>query len=155
VIATGPPGKRNGASHNAPIPNHFVNCPRSTSVRSPLQAGAANVDPTPLVCSAQTRCEHGNTRIERLASGPHFAKEVCTDCGRVLRFVPKPANIERQRFNALRLAKLSMHPGLSPFERNFLASIAQQKKLSPAQQKVFDDLCAKYLEQKAQKHAPL
>jgi hypothetical protein len=101
-----PPQKGNGALFHAPTP---------PTILAQLNCGSAIVqhvcDPRPLVCAAQDHCEHSTTRIEQLANGPHFAKEICTDCGRVLRWIPKPQTIERQRFNALRLVKLAMDPG--------------------------------------------
>jgi hypothetical protein len=70
------------------------------------------IHPTPLVGAAQPRCAHGNTRIEQLTNGPHYAKEVCTNCGRVLRWLPKPETIERRQRNGFRLAKLDVRDGL-------------------------------------------
>ena len=109
-------------------------------------------DDTPLVCSAQpwSECEHANTRIEQLANGPHFAKEFCTDCGRVLRFVPKPQTIERHRLNAFRLARLAMCHRLTHRERHFVAGISHRQKISPKQQQIIDRLCREYLEGKPQ-----
>jgi hypothetical protein len=103
------------------------------------------IDHTPLICSAQT-CEHVSTRIERLCSGPHYAKEVCTDCDKVLRWLPRPETLERSAFNAFRLVKLAMCDQLSPRDRNFIHSVSQRKKVSPKQQQIIDRLCAQYLE---------
>jgi len=109
------------------------------------------VDDTPLVCSAQTSwCEHGNTRIEQLANGPHFAKEVCTDCGATLRFVPKPETLARRKLNAFRLARLAMCDKLTHWERKFCRSVLHRQKVSPKQQQIIERLCATYLEGKAQ-----
>ncbi len=104
------------------------------------------IDHTPLICSAQDHCEHCNSRVEQLANGPHYAKEICTDCGRILRWIPKPATLERQQFNALRLARLAMSDQLSNWERNFIHSVSQRKKVSPKQQQIIDRLCAQYPE---------
>lgn len=53
-------------------------------------------DDTPLVCGAQDECEHSDTRIAIESPGSvHFAREVCCNCDRVLRFLPKPANAFR------------------------------------------------------------
>jgi hypothetical protein len=141
MIATGPP-KENGAPLRAPTP---------PTILAQLNCAGATVqhvcDPRPLVCGAQD-CEHANTRIEQLANGPHFGKEICTDCGRVLRWIPKPQTIERHRFNSLRLVKLAMHSGLSPFERAFVDNISKRRKLSPKQQALLDRLVRQYLEAK-------
>jgi hypothetical protein len=98
---------------------------------------------TPLVCGAQDECEHSDTRVEILPPGSvHFGKEICRNCDRVLRFLPKPRNTERQQFNSYRIAKLAMAAGLNDWERGFIKSIASVKKLSPRQQAVLDRICS-------------
>jgi len=63
--------------------------------------------------TAITQCEHSDTRVEILpADSKHYAKEICRNCDRVLRFVPKPENIERRRVTAYRVAMLA---NLSPW----------------------------------------
>jgi hypothetical protein len=57
---------------------------------------------------------------------------------------------ERQRFNALRLVKLTMHSGLSNWERAFIRDVAQLRKLSPKQQALLDRLYRRYLQPKTQ-----
>jgi hypothetical protein len=104
------------------------------------------VDDTPLICAAQTWCEHSDTRIQLLANGPHHAKEICTDCGQVLRWVPKPQTVERQSTNAFRIAKRSMSGSLTSWEREFLKSLSQQRKLSPRQQACLDKIYTERLE---------
>src|SRR5262245_59204781 len=104
----------------------------------------ASTDVSPLVCAAQTWCEHANTRIQYLQGGPHHAKEICCDCGRVLRFIPKPSTVEERAFHAYRIAKLSMANDLSPWEQKFVASITAAKKLSPKQLAVLDSLYDKF-----------
>jgi len=102
---------------------------------------------TPLVCGAQDECEHSDTRVEILAPGSvHFGKEICRNCDRVLRFLPKPQTLERQSTNAFRLAKLAMSPALTSWERGFVKSVSQQRKLSPRQQACLDKLYAERLE---------
>jgi len=61
---------------------------------------------SPLICSARIQCEHSDSRIEILPAGSnHYAKEICRNCDRVLRFVPKPENIERRRVTAYRVGQ--------------------------------------------------
>jgi len=104
------------------------------------------IDDTPLACGAQGDCEHSETRIEILPPGSvHFAKELCLNCERVLRFMPKPATAQRQHTNAFRVAKLTMCNGLTSWEREFVKSVAQQRKLSPKQQSCLDRICAERL----------
>jgi hypothetical protein len=93
------------------------------------------------------RCTHPVARTERFPGGvPHYAHEVCATCGCHVRWFPKPATIERRRLNSFKLAKLGMCAGLSPWEREFVASVLKRKKLSPRQSVVVDRLVAKYLE---------
>jgi hypothetical protein len=142
MIATGPP-KENGAPLRAPTP---------PTILAQLNCCAAIAqhlcDPRPLICSAQ-ECEHSETRIELLVPGSvHFAKEICRNCDRVLRFVPKPETLERRASNAFRLVKLAMCDQLSPWERMFVRDVSQRRKLSPKQLAIIDRLCAQYLEAK-------
>jgi hypothetical protein len=60
--------------------------------------------------------------------------------------LPKPANVERQHTNAFRLAKLGMSDSLTSWEREFVKSVASQRKLSPRQQACLDRLYAERLE---------
>lgn len=91
-------------------------------------------------------CRHSATYIEPTSPGfVHFASVRCAACGRHLHWEPKPATLVRQRRNAFRLAKLSMHPGLTDREREFVENVAQCRKLSPRQQQVLHRLCAQYL----------
>ena len=102
------------------------------------------VDPTPLVCGS---CRHEIRRFAIMPQGhTHFAQEVCGLCGRWLRWLPRPANVERQKLNAFRLAKLAMCDNLTSWERRFVASLAKQKKLSPRQLAVLERLVRQYLE---------
>jgi hypothetical protein len=104
-------------------------------------------DHSAIVCSAQDECEHSDTRVEILPPGSvHFGKEICRNCDRVLRFLPKPQTLERQSTNAFRLAKLAMSPALTSWERGFVKSVSQQRKLSPRQQACLDKLYAERLE---------
>jgi hypothetical protein len=94
-------------------------------------------------------CEHRATVTERLPDGSlHYARLSCAICGAFLRWLPKPATIERQRLSAFRIARLAMCSELNSWEHDFVANISQQRKLSPRQQEVLDELVAKYLEAK-------
>jgi hypothetical protein len=96
------------------------------------------------------RCSHSAKKIERLPAGHvHFAAERCADCGCLLRWLPKPSTIERRTLNSFRIARLSMRPDLSKWEREFLASVAHLPRISPRQQEILDKLVAKFLEAKA------
>src|SRR4030095_10360035 len=103
-----PPGKKTGASLNAP------------------KTDAAREYP---------RCEHNATRLELLPQGSvHHAKEVCTNCDAILRFVAKPRTIVRRRLNAFRLVKLALCERLSPWELAFIHHVSRDRKLSPPQE---------------------
>jgi hypothetical protein len=107
-------------------------------------------DDTPLICSAQEECAHEETRIAIEPPGSvHFAREVCRNCDRVLRFVPKPQTIERQHMNAFRIAKLTMCNGLTSWQRKFVSDIAPLKKLSPRQQLYLDKIYTEHFERAA------
>ena len=127
------PEKRDGApTYNAPLPN--LNLPRTSSA---------------FHASPQAACKHQATVTQQEPPGtPHYSREVCLQCGAFLRWLPSPKTIERQKLNAFKLTKLSMHPDLNDWERDFLKSISAQKHLSPKQQAVLDKLVAKYLERK-------
>ena len=65
----------------------------------------------------------------------------CADCGAFLKFLARPENIERRKLVGLQLAKLVEHTGLSPWERQFIGSLAKQgTKLSPKQQELLVDM---------------
>jgi hypothetical protein len=139
------PPKNGKGAVQAPIPN-----PLSSQQIKSARAIAQVCDPVPLVCGAQTQCAHLITRLAIIPAGHvHFAAERCSQCGCLLRWIPKPATVERQKLNAFKLAKLSMIDGLSDWERSFVRSIAHQNRLSPRQQEILDRLVAKFLEGKA------
>ena len=85
------------------------------------------------------RCSHSAKKIARMPVGHiHFAAEQCADCGRLLRWLPRPETIQHRRLNAFRLAKLAMCDRLSTWERGFVASVAKHKKLSPKQLEIIE-----------------
>jgi hypothetical protein len=92
-------------------------------------------------------CAHSSTVTERLPEGgPHYANLRCAACAAFLKFLPKPANLERRKLNAFKLAKLQMCDGLSTWARGFIESLAKLGgKYSPKRQEVFDRLCVTYL----------
>jgi hypothetical protein len=117
-----PPRKGTGALQHAPIPKA-------------------------LAATRYSRCEHSATRIELMPTGHvHHGKEVCSDCDRLLRWIPKPRTVVRRRFYIFRLVKLAMCEGLTPWELAFIRNVSQARKLSPRQQQKLDALCARYLE---------
>lgn len=77
----------------------------------------------------------------------HFGKETCQQCGKFLRWVPKPQNIEKQKTNADAVVKLRNDDRLSAWERGFVATLdTQGPKVSPKQQAILDKLIAKFLQ---------
>jgi hypothetical protein len=114
-----PPGKKTGASLNAP------------------KTDAARGYP---------RCEHNATRLQLLPQGSvHHGKEVCANCDAVLRWLPKPKTVVRRRLNAFRLVKLALCEGLSPWELAFIHNVSRSRKISPKQERIVDELAQKYL----------
>ena len=125
-----PPGNGEGPRGSGPTPEELTRRGEDKSV----------------FCVAQP-CTHPVTCTERFPGGvPHYSHEVCAMCGRHVRWFPKPQTIERRRLNAFRLAKLAMCSSLSAWERGFVRSVSQQKKVSPKQQAIIDRLSATHLE---------
>src|SRR5437016_358842 len=92
-------------------------------------------------------CTHAGTRTV-ITSPPsrHYARLECADCGTFLRFLPRPENVERRCQNGIKLARLTIQPGLTPQEREFITNVARYGgKLSPKQQVAFDQICARHL----------
>ena len=109
---------------------------------------------SPYVGKTESRayCAHNATKtVPMPPDSRHYAQLRCAACGAFLKFLPRPENVERRKVNGYRLAKLQMHPGLNPWERQFVDSLAcQSNKLSPRQQVVFDRICLTYLKGGAQ-----
>ena len=121
-------GKGKGVLSHTPISK--LDLPETTAARAPMQA-----------------CEHRATVTERPPdTHRHYARLTCALCGRFLRWLPRPETIERQKLNGFRIAKLTMQEGLTGWEREFVRSVSQQRKLSPRQQAVLDSLVEKFLE---------
>jgi hypothetical protein len=72
----------------------------------------------------------------------HYAAARCGNCDLFLQWLPKPENatIPKRRGT---IQKLLESAALTGWERDFLNSIQQQKKLSPKQQAVLANLEAK------------
>jgi hypothetical protein len=97
-------------------------------------------------------CTHTSTTKELLPqTSRHYAKLKCGACGAFLKFLPRPENVERRKLNGFRLTRLQMHPGLNPWEREFIDGLAKQgsNRLTPKQQAAFDRLCLTYLDGRA------
>jgi hypothetical protein len=102
--------------------------------------------------TGKTYCTHNATRtVVMPAESTHHARLECATCGAFLKFLARPENLERRKLNGFKLAKLQMHPGLNPWERQFAASLARRgNKFTPKQQAVFDRICLTYLKGGAQ-----
>jgi len=121
-------GKEEGALRDAPTP-------KLTELRQ-SNSGVA----------ISQACKHGTTRVELMPQGhKHYARVICAVCGRFIHWSAKPANVERQKLNGFKLARLGMCNRLNPWERNFVHHVSQQRKLSPRQQVIVERLCADYL----------
>lgn len=95
-------------------------------------------------------CQHRIALVEQLPGGhAHHQREFCGECGAFLKWGAKFENLQRQAGNSFAIARLSMCSLLSSWESEFLASIAQQRRLSPKQQQILERLVEKYLEAKA------
>jgi hypothetical protein len=90
-------------------------------------------------------CQHKFTRIERMPEGfVHHSKEVCQQCGRVLRWVPDPRNVERRKLLCAYVARLLTAQGLTRWEKGFVDSLRSQAKFSPRQEEVLGNLYRRY-----------
>jgi hypothetical protein len=106
------------------------------------ETGPVVAEPKTDAARGYPRCEHNATRLELLPQGSvHHAKEVCTNCDAILRFVAKPRTIVRRRLNAFRLVKLALCERLSPWELAFIHNVSRARKLSPRQQAYLDAAC--------------
>jgi hypothetical protein len=93
-------------------------------------------------------CTHATTKIKLLPSGnQHHAQLLCVNCGVELKLLPKPENVEKWKRNAIWIGRLRKFTALNSWERQFVDSLAEagKTKLSPAQQKAFDEICNIYL----------
>jgi hypothetical protein len=79
-------------------------------------------------------CSHQKMTMVKTPAGPHYAKLVCFDCGKFLRWIPKPETMERQKENAAILTALSKLPHLPSWERQFVRNLTSRKHISPGQQ---------------------
>jgi hypothetical protein len=107
-------------------------------------AGAAAKLRVAQPCAA---CPHSATLIQRLPEGEfHYAAKRCAACRAFIDWVAKPSNLARRRFDAARVARLAMCSSLSAWERSFVRSVSQQRKLSPRQQALVEWLYVQHLE---------
>ena len=104
------------------------------------------------ISTSVLQCAHSVTKTELSPPGSEqYGRLRCAECNAFLRFVPKPRNVERRQLNGFMLAKLQMCDSLNPWEREFVDRLAKQgnTKFTPKQQRVFDRLCATYLDRRA------
>jgi hypothetical protein len=88
----------------------------------------------PNLHTPMNNCEHLRTKSILTPEGPHYAKSICEDCGRFVRWEPKPETIERHIRNAELISALKQKP-LSDWEKEFLLSLEKWgPHLTPNQQ---------------------
>lgn len=90
-------------------------------------------------------CSHPHPHAVSQKSGPHYAKLVCSDCGKFLRWLPSPETIKRKQENDLILTALSKLPNLPPWERQFVRDLVTHKHMSPKQQAKLLEVRDKFL----------
>ena len=79
-------------------------------------------------------CNHENVTFHPTPDLKHHGKEICDDCGKFIRWVPKPETLERQIDNRNTIEALEAME-LEEWPRNFLASLKKlDGKLSPKQE---------------------
>jgi recombinational DNA repair protein (RecF pathway) len=89
-------------------------------------------------------CAHQHILVVPEKRGPHYAKEVCSDCRKFLRWLPKPETIQRHKANMDLLNDLVHRDNLTGWERQFVRDLCTHKHLSPRQQEKLDLLRDKY-----------
>ena len=92
-------------------------------------------------------CTHSKTRDVLLPPGQHhYARVVCSDCGKQLYWKPKPENEARRKVNAANLQKLLDDGRLSDWERGYCQGLTKLNlRLSPKQQALLNGLVEQYL----------
>ncbi len=89
-------------------------------------------------------CDHKNITFTLTPELTHHGKEVCDDCGRFIRWVPKPESLERAKENARKLEVLKSK-NLSEWEKSFVLSLEKQgRHYSPKQQLKLDELMERH-----------
>lgn len=78
------------------------------------------------------------------SSGPHHAREVCSDCRKFLRWVPKPETLKRREENAAILTALAKREDLNAWERRFVRNLITHKNISPSQRATLLELRDQY-----------
>src|SRR5215813_7090319 len=90
-------------------------------------------------------CSHQNTETVLEKSGPHYARELCAECRKFLRWLPNPKTVEQQERNDKILTGLAKVPNLNDWERRFVREVVTHKHISPKQQGQLNLLRDKYL----------
>lgn len=92
-------------------------------------------------------CPHLRTNIIPTPETIHHAKECCADCGRFLRWLPKPETLERVKQNQEHLRQLELaRERLTEWECSFILSLQKKGlKFSPKQQEILDRLVKTHL----------
>lgn len=90
-------------------------------------------------------CPHQRKTVVPEKRGPHFAKQVCSDCGKFLGWMPKPETIKRRAENAVILAALSKLPDLPAWERQFVRDLSSHARTSPREQAKLLELQERFL----------
>lgn len=89
-------------------------------------------------------CDHGNVIFTATPELTHHGKETCLDCGKFLRWVPKPETLERDKENARKIELLKTK-SMGDWEKGFLLSLEKQgRHFSPKQQDKLDELIKRY-----------
>jgi hypothetical protein len=86
-------------------------------------------------------CQHANTSITFTPELSHHAREDCADCGKFLRWVPKPETVQRDSENVRKITALRSVANLPKWEAAFLLSLEKQgRHFSPKQQVRLDEI---------------
>lgn len=91
-----------------------------------------------------TECPHSRVLAIPQHSGPHHAREVCADCHKFLRWLPKPETLKQRERDAEALTALAKLDCLNAWERRFVRKLITHKHISPRQRKDLEELSERY-----------
>lgn len=94
--------------------------------------------------NSNSNCNHEWVTLTLTPHLRHYGKETCQQCGRFVRWIPKPETLERMKVNAEKISALKTKP-LGEWEKGFLLSLEKQgRHFSPKQQSKLDELIIRY-----------
>ena len=88
------------------------------------------------------KCESDNLTIIRTPNTHHYAKLVCDDCDRWIRWLPNPHNTVGYDLRTEQIKDLLETDRINDYERRFLNHIKDVRHLTPHQRVFLNNLLA-------------